>query len=255
VQTDRARLYPPPFPEAGVVGNPDVNPALPAAGFVCNGPPPWNERNGDGVSHFGCYSGATTFAIPQGSTLRLATIHYVVPAGATAGGVTLALTDYPVYGDAGFTAYYCPSDRADERYQLKLLSCDNATVTLLAPATATPSPTATPSATEAAQATATPTTAHQSARSNADSGTTADGANAGATGGAQPVSLAQAAGVVPAATRGPATGVLGASIRPPNAGSGPGAHSNGGTWFGLTLLLGFGGVAAVAATWRRARRA
>lgn len=236
--TDRARLYPPPFPVAGVTGNPDVNPALPAAGFACN--PPWNEINGDGISYFGCYSGTSTIAIPQGSTLRLATVHYVVPAAATPGAVTLALANYPEYSAAGFIDYYCPADAGGRE---RLSACTGAIVTLLAPATATPTPTATltvtatPAQSALVQSTSTPRPA--SANAAASSARVVNQVNPAVAGGVAPV----------VAT--PGVAVLGASIRPPDAGDGAGASREGGTWGAVAVLLGLAGCGAVAAAWRR----
>lgn len=127
-------------------------------------------------------------------------------------------------------------------------ACSGATITLLAPATITPTPTAT----TAARSTATPTSSEQSG--GGPNGITGITIPIDTGGSSQTLALAQD-GVAGPGT-GPATGVLGASIRPPNAGNGPAgsgtaAHAAGGTWFGLALLLASAGAAGIAATLRR----
>lgn len=240
VQTDRTRLFPPPFPEAGTLSNPDVNPDFLTRGMQCFSPGPFNEGpyHQDGRSYVGCFSGTNTVPIPEGSTTRIATIHYVVVDGAAAGAVNLTIPEGD-FADETLDDRACPGWPG---YGHVLAACTGATITLVAAATATPSPTATltvtatPAQSALVQSTSTPRPA--SANAAASSARVVNHMNPAVAGGVAPVVST------------PRVGVLGASIRPPNAGDGGGASSGGGTWGAVAVLLGIAGCGAVVAAWR-----
>lgn len=239
VSADSSRLSAPQFPAAGVLDNPDPNPEFLAAGLDCTD----NQITRYGEALLGCYSGGATVPIAASSTTKIGTIHYVVPDGASPGAAALAF-ETGDFSDSTFDDRLCPGGGNHHVFS----ACSGATITLLAPATITPTPTAT----TAARSTATPTSSEQSG--GGPNGITGITIPIDTGGSSQTLALAQD-GVAGPGT-GPATGVLGASIRPPNAGNGPAgsgtaAHAAGGTWFGLALLLASAGAAGIAATLRR----
>jgi hypothetical protein len=122
--------------------NPDVDESLfGAAVYQCGAPAPVRDVIGSTVRNLlDCYSGLLFFSVGANSQTKLATVHYVVPPGATAGDVALSLQDAAVYdGDNIVEAFSCNPDLFFPG------ACGTATIHLLGPpASASPTPTATP---------------------------------------------------------------------------------------------------------------
>lgn len=102
---DTARLLPIAGVDANFNGNPDFNePAFPGS-WSCAAPPPSPDLGLDGpgraLSRLVCYvqNANSNASIAPGGSLTIATVHYRIPASATAGSIGLSLSNV-VFGDS-----------------------------------------------------------------------------------------------------------------------------------------------------------
>lgn len=146
---DTSRLQPPPGADFNLNSNPDLDESQMIGPWQCNPPPPSNDTGQDGpgaaASFLSCFNAADPPNLPTlgHGSLRLAIVHYAVPAQAAPGSLELSLSDMSVADTSATDLGFCPPDFG------MVVPCLPATVHFVQPpATATPTvtPTSSPTA-------------------------------------------------------------------------------------------------------------
>ncbi len=153
---DLARLSPLPGLDVNLDGNPDFNQSL-AGSWTCAGPPPNPNTGADGpgkaVSFLSCFDASFPLPsgalLPAGGQLKLGTVHYQVPPGASPGSVPLVLSAVSVGNDAIIEYVSCLQENVPPAFPIVVGPCMDGVINLFEPPTATPTSTPTPTPTPA----------------------------------------------------------------------------------------------------------